>query len=58
MAHRIYLTRIHHTFEADTYFPKLGHAWTVVKQERHEADEKNSYAYTFEVYERNPDYVG
>lgn len=55
MAHRVYLTRIHHTFEADTYFPKLGHAWRLVKQEHHIADEKNAYAYTFELYEHDSD---
>lgn len=58
MAHRVYLTRIHHAFEADTYFPKLGHAWRLTQQERHEADEKNKYAYTFEVYERDPNFEG
>ena len=58
MAHRIYLTRIHHTFEADTYFPKLGHAWKAVKQEYHEADEKNMFPDTFEVYERDLVYIG
>ncbi|MGY3055150.1 dihydrofolate reductase [Pedobacter sp. UYEF25] len=50
---RIYLTTIHHTFDADTFFPKLNmDDWEQVSSESHKADEKNTYDYTFAVLER------
>jgi dihydrofolate reductase len=51
---RVYLTRIHHTFEGDAYFPELPSSeWKLVKSHDCQADEKNKYAHTFEVWERN-----
>ncbi|PAW93699.1 dihydrofolate reductase [Mucilaginibacter sp. MD40] len=45
---RIYLTIVHHQFEADTFFPTIDHnQWTEVSSERHEADEKNPYPYSY-----------
>lgn len=52
LANKLYLTRIHHQFEADTYFPKLSSEWKLTQNERHEADEKNAYPFSFLVYER------
>jgi dihydrofolate reductase len=53
VADRFYLTRIHGTFEADTYLPALNmEEWKVLSEERNEADEKNKWAYTFMVLER------
>jgi dihydrofolate reductase len=50
---RVYLTRIHHTFTADTFFPELApEQFKLVKNEHHEADEKNAYAYSFQVFDR------
>ncbi|MBC7416905.1 MAG: dihydrofolate reductase [Pedobacter sp.] len=53
---RIYLTTIHHTFNADTFFPKLNmDEWQEISSETHKADEKNKYNYTFTILERkNP----
>lgn len=48
---RAYVTRIHHTFEADTFFPELT-GWRCIQTEHHEPDEKNKYGYSFEVYEK------
>jgi dihydrofolate reductase len=54
LADRIHLTRIHADFEGDTRFPSFDQGeWSVVFEERHEADEKNPHAYTFQVWERN-----
>ena len=51
---RVYLTRIHHKFEGDAYFPELPPAeWKLVKSNPRQPDEKNKYAHTFEVWERN-----
>ncbi len=49
---RIYLTKIHATFEGDTFFPELGDAWKLVVSEAHKMDQKNPYDYDFLVYER------
>ncbi|HAP00628.1 MAG TPA: hypothetical protein DCQ93_01770 [Bacteroidetes bacterium] len=52
-ADRIYLTRIHQSFEGDTLFPALNLVdWKEVSNEKHLPDEKNKYAYSFLVYER------
>ena len=52
-AERIHLTRIHADFEGDTHFPPFDESgWEVVFEERHEADERNAYPFTFEVWER------
>lgn len=49
---KIYLTRIHHTFEGDAYFPELKEEnWVVSEQEYHEADEKNKYSFSFMTLE-------
>ena len=52
-ADRIYLTRIHHRFEGDAFFPEIPkNKWNLVKQRFCEADEKNQWNHTFEVWER------
>jgi dihydrofolate reductase len=54
-ASRVYLTRIHHRFEGDAYFPELAVSeWRMVKSRYCPADEKNAYPHTFLVMERNP----
>lgn len=54
LADRLYITRIHHAFDApDTYFPLVDEEdWTLVSEEKHAADEKNAYDYSFLVFER------
>jgi dihydrofolate reductase len=48
VADRILLTRVHAVLDGDTHFPALDQdAWTVTAVERHEADERNDYAYSF-----------
>ena len=52
-ADRIYLTRIHHRFEGDAYFPELNtDEWHLVSQKYCAVDEKNAYPHTFQVWER------
>jgi dihydrofolate reductase len=52
-AGRIYLTRIHHSFDGDAYFPEINPGeWTLVKNRDCPADEKNAYAHSFQVWER------
>jgi len=52
-AKRIYLTRVEAEPEADTFFPSIDpKEWFLVSQKNHEADEKNDYNYSFQVWER------
>lgn len=54
-ADRIYLTRIFHSFEGDTFFPVLNNEdWVMVNEQIHPADEKNKYAFSFQTFERQP----
>jgi dihydrofolate reductase len=54
LADCMYVTRIHVEIpDADVFFPTIDHThWKLVSEEKHDADEKNRYAYTFEKYER------
>ncbi len=48
LANKIYLTRVHQTYEADTFFPEIDHRfWEESDLEQHLPDEKNTVAYTF-----------
>ena len=52
-ADRIYLTRIHHRFEGDVFFKEVSAPqWQLVKEQRVEPDEKNKYAHTFQMWEK------
>lgn len=49
----VYLTRIHHQFESDVFFPSMDESvWSLEKEQHCHRDEKNAYDYTFLVYER------
>jgi dihydrofolate reductase len=53
IADRMYLTRIHASFDGDTHFPDFDpDEWAVVSEERHDPDEHNRHPYTFYVFER------
>lgn len=50
---RIYLTLVHADIRGDTYFPEFdAREWHEISRTRHEADEKNPYAYSFITYDR------
>ena len=50
---RIYLTIIHHSFDADTVFPEIDYMeWKEVSREDHPADEKHKYSYSFITLDR------
>jgi len=53
-ADKLYLTRVHAGFpEADAFFPGVDWMnWEKINEERHPADEKNGYSFTFYEYER------
>ncbi|MDR2816482.1 MAG: dihydrofolate reductase [Proteiniphilum sp.] len=51
-ADKLYLTRIHHTFNnADTFFPEVDfNEWELIHSENHKTDEKRQYNYSFLTY--------
>lgn len=49
----IEITKVHHTFEADAFFPKISESdWLLVESEENFKDEKHLYDYTYETYIR------
>lgn len=52
-ANTIELTRVHHDFEADAFFPKLEEkTWELVAEEYHPKDERHLYDFTYLTYQR------
>jgi dihydrofolate reductase len=53
MVNKIYMTKIHQTFNGDTFFPELkSNEWKETFREEHQPDEKNQYRYSFINLER------
>jgi dihydrofolate reductase len=53
LASHLYLTRIHHHFEADVFFPNIDTSlWACGHQEFRPHDEKNAYDMTFFRYDK------
>lgn len=47
-AQKLYLTKVHESFDADVFFPELNKQnWKVVHEEHHQKSEKNEYDYSF-----------
>jgi len=47
-AKRIYLTRVHQSFEADVFFPELDlNQWRIESEVRHPISDKNEFEYSF-----------
>lgn len=53
LADKVELTRVHHKFEADAFFPEINSKnWKLSKSEFHEKDEKHLFEFTYETYLR------
>lgn len=53
VADKIELTRVHGTFDADTYFPELDKdTWELDSEEFHDKDTRHDYAFTYETWVR------
>ena len=54
LADKLYITHIHHSWEdADTFFPEIKpDEWELTSAERHPADDKNPYDFSFCTYNR------
>jgi dihydrofolate reductase len=52
-ADRLYLTRVHASIEGDTLFPEWNqNDWRLAASDRHEADAKHPWAFTFQIFDR------
>jgi dihydrofolate reductase len=52
-ADRLDITLVHHTFDADTFFPEIDlNIWKEKSRKFHPKDEKHDYDFSFVVYER------
>ena len=53
IANRIYMTRVHAHFDADTFFPEIDvQKWELVKSNDFTTDEKHAYSFSIQVWER------
>ncbi len=53
-ADRLLLTRVHANPEGDVSFPQVNwDEWQLIEEKRAEADNKNDFAHTYQVFERN-----
>jgi dihydrofolate reductase len=53
IADKLYITRVHATFEGDTFFPEIdATVWKETNRTDCKADEKNKYDYSFIEYEK------
>ncbi len=49
LVQRLYLTTVHGKPNGDVKFPEIGKGWKEVWSEKHPADERHTYAFTFRV---------
>lgn len=53
LADKLDITRVHHSFEADVYFPDIdSQTWELTSESFNSKDEKHLYDYTFQTYIR------
>lgn len=51
-ADEIYLTRVHQTFDGDTFFPTPDDSWELTFEDYHEPDEKNKIPFSFLIFRK------
>jgi len=53
VADKIELTRVHGTFDADTYFPAIDkNQWELIAEVPHEKNDRHNYTFTYETWVR------
>lgn len=54
LATHMYITRIHHKFEADVFFPKIDESiWRCTNEEFRKHDDKNKFDMTYMTFEKH-----
>jgi dihydrofolate reductase len=53
LAHKLYITRVHHSFNGDAFFPVIGKEWFEAINNDFEKDEKNKYDFSLCEYEKD-----
>lgn len=49
---KIYLTKVHQSFEGDTFFPELSEEWKQIKRDDYKADEKHACDFSIITYKK------
>jgi len=53
LANKLYITRVHKDFDADTFFSEISlNEWELTYQQLVDDDPQNDFNYTFEIYNR------
>jgi dihydrofolate reductase len=53
LADKLYITRVHKSFDADTFYPEISpDEWQLVEKQEVNDDPQNNFTYTFELYVR------
>ena len=52
VADRLELTVVDCSPEADSFFPEIDDTWELVKEEKHEKDERHKYSFSYLTYEK------
>ncbi len=52
-AQKLYITRVHKDFEADTFFPEISpDEWALTESRLVDDDPQNDFTYSFDIYQR------
>ncbi|MDX2425050.1 MAG: dihydrofolate reductase [Cycloclasticus sp.] len=53
LADRLYVTHVHHHFDADTFFPEIdADQWRLMEQTEHAADKRHAFSFSFIEYQK------
>jgi dihydrofolate reductase len=53
-ASKLYITQVDtEVKDADAFFPSFEHLFSLISEEKHTADEKNEYDYSFRIFRKN-----
>ncbi len=52
LVNKVYLTKIHHTYKGDTFFPEIGNDWKEVERIDCKANEKHAHDYSFLTFKK------